>query len=323
MRNITHWTIAVLTGVLVLGQVPDVGAQRTQTRSGAGPNRLGEYKGIKHAIGVVDFDNQSGWSGQWKIGYNLSIMLESALQDTDRFVLVDRQNLGDVILEQDLATSGRTAQAKGVAQTGKLRPAKYIATGAVTEIDESTSGRDGGFSFRGIRVGGGHEQAQVSVIVKLIDSTTGEIVAQERVVGRAGKTGLTVGLTRGGFNTDLGGFEKTPLGEAAQDCINQAAQFIAKKMEEFPFEGNVIRVAKNGQVMINRGAEFGVAEGQEMVLRTEGEEIIDPMSGAILGVEEGAEIGQLRVVNVQDKFAYCEVVSGEQNPDPGAVVYLK
>lgn len=318
----TSWLtlLAVSVGLLCAAQAD---AQRTQTRSGAANMDLGDYKGIRHAIGVVDFTNDAGWRGRWELGRNLSIMLESALGDTERFVLVDREQLGDVMLEQDLAASGRMAQAKNVAQTGKLRPAKYIAAGSVTEVDESASGRDAGIGIGGIRVGGGRQQAQVTVIVKLVDSSTGEIVAQERVVGRAGRTALRVGLRRGGLSGELGGFEKTPLGEAAQDCINQAAEFIAKQMEDIPFEGNVIRVANNGQILINRGAEFGVQEGQEMVLRTEGEEIIDPMSGAVLGVEEGQTIGRLRVVRVEEKFAYCDVIEGETNPEVGAVVYLR
>lgn len=320
MKRVMIGACVVMAGAILSSPVQ---AQRTETRSGAAQMDLGEYKGIKHAIGVVDFDNQSGWSGQWKIGNNLSILLESALQDTGRFVLVDRQNLGDVIMEQDLAASGRMAKAKGVAQTGKIRPAKYIATGAVTEVEDSVSGREGGIGFKGIRIGGGRQKAQVTVIVKLIDSTTGEIVAQERVIGQAGRTALKLGLNYRHLSTEMGGFEKTPLGEAAQDCINQASEFIAKKMEEFPFEGNVIRVANNGQVLINRGEEFGVTAGQTMVMRTEGEELIDPMSGAILGMEEGEEIGQLRVIRTQEKFSYCEVVSGEKNPDVGVVVVLK
>lgn len=321
MRKLCLAVLAVSVALPTL--TVEVLAQRTQTRSGAAEMNLGDYKGIRHAIGVVDFENQAGWRGQWELGRNLSLMLESALQDTERFVLVDRQNLGDVMLEQDLAAGGRMAQARSVAQTGKLRPAKYIASGAVTEVEESASGRDGGIGIGGVRIGGGRQKAQVTVIVKLTDSTTGEIVAQERVVGRAGRTALRIGLSHRGVGGELGGFEKTPLGEAAQDCINQAAEFIAKKMEEFPFEGNVIRVSNNGQVLINRGSEFGVQEGHEMELRSEGEEIIDPMSGAILGMEEGQVLGRLRVVRVEEKFAYCDVMDGEKNPVVGSVVYLK
>jgi curli biogenesis system outer membrane secretion channel CsgG len=313
----------VLAGLMVMGVVTVADAQRTETRSASGDWEMGEYNGIKHAIGVVDFTNEAGWRGRWELGRNLSIMLESALGDTERFVIVDREQLGDVMREQDLAASGRMAQSKQVARTGVLRPAKYIASGAVTEATESVSGKDGGLSFRGFSIGGGKQEAQVTVIVKLIDSSTGEIAAQERIVGRAGRTGLRVGFRWKGLGGKLGGFEKTPLGEAAQDCISQAAVFIAQEMESYPVEGNVIRVAGNGQILINRGSEFGVAAGQEMEIREPGEEIIDPMTGAILGMESGSVIGRLRVARVEEKFAYCDVVSGEKNPAVGAVVYLQ
>lgn len=313
--------ILLVAATVVVGTAAE--AQRTSTERASGQNNLGEYSGIRHALGVTDFSNDAGWRGRWDLGRNLSIMLESALNDTDRFVLVDRNQLGNVIREQDLAASGRTAQAQGVAQTGKIRPAKYIASGSITEVEHSASGKDGGIGFGGIRIGGKREEAQVTAIIKITDSTTGEIVAQERVIGRAGRTGLKIGIRRGGFSGDLGGFEKTPLGEAAQDVIDQAAEFIASEMEDYPAEGNVIRVANNGQILINRGAEYGITTGQEMVMRTMGEEIIDPMTGAVLGVERGQVMGRLRVVRVEDKFSYCEVVEGEGNPETGAVVYMQ
>ena len=39
-------------------------------------------------------------------------MLESALFDSGRFVIVEREKLGDVMAEQDLAASGRAAKSK-------------------------------------------------------------------------------------------------------------------------------------------------------------------------------------------------------------------
>ena len=128
------------------------GKTETKTSDGDAKMGLGDYKGLKHAVGVKDFDNQAGWRGHWEIGNNLSIMLESALFDTGRFVLVEREKLGTVLAEQDLAASGRMAKSK-VAKTGKLRSAKYIASGAVTEVKESQSGGEGGIRVKGFRVG--------------------------------------------------------------------------------------------------------------------------------------------------------------------------
>jgi curli biogenesis system outer membrane secretion channel CsgG len=282
--------------------------------------KLGEYKGLKHAVGCKDFDNEAGWHGEWELGQNLSIMLESALYDSGRFVIVEREKLKDVMLEQDLAASGRTAAQKKVAQTGMIRPAKYLATGAVTEVSDATAGGAGGVRIGGFNIGGGKSQSRVTIIAKLIDTTTGEIVAKERIVGKPGSTALKVGYSGSDFGVDLGGFKKSAIGQAAQDAINQAAAFIAKQMEEFPFEGSVIKVTESGQVIINRGSEFGVEAGQELVIATEGEKLIDPDSGAVLGQEEGKVIGKLKVAKVAEKISYCEVTEGEKSPKTGSVV---
>jgi curli biogenesis system outer membrane secretion channel CsgG len=294
------------------------GKATTSTESGNAKMNLGEYKGIKQAIGCKEFENEAGWHGAWELGHNLTVMLESALFDSGRFVIVEREKLGAVLGEQDLAASGRAAKSK-VAQTGAIRSARYIASGAVTEVSENQSGGDGGISFKGIRLGGGKNEAQITVIVKLIDTTTSEIVAKERIVGKAGGTSLNVGLSVGGLNTDMGGFKKTPLGQAAQDCIVKASEFIAKKMESFPFEGSVMK-ASNGKVYINRGAEFGMELGQELVMATEGDVLTDPDTGAILGKEDGVTIGKLKVSKVDAKLSVCDVTEGEKNPPPGTRV---
>ena len=321
MRKSMYWvSLSMLT--LVLSAQPSMalwGKAETKTESSNADLKLGEYKGLKQAIGCKQFENQAGWSGAWELGDNLAIMLESALFDSGRFVIVEREKLTDVIAEQDLAASGRAAASK-VAQTGKIRSARYIGTGAVTAVDESQSGGGGGISFGGVRLGGGKSQAQITVIVKLIDTTTGEIVAKQSITGKAGNTSLNVGLSVGGVNTDLGGFKKTPIGQAAQDCINQAAAFIAKSMEQFPFEGAIIKVGANGQAIINRGSEFGMEVGQELIMTTEGETLTDPDTGAILGKEDGEVIGKLKVAKVAEKMSYADITEGEKNPASGTVV---
>lgn len=323
MKTFLSWLVIFLFAASPLAVAPSWalwGKATTQTESGNAQMNLGEYKGLKQAIGCKKFDNEAGWHGEWELGDNLSIMLESALYDTGRFVIVEREKLTDVIAEQDLVASGRAAPAKKVAETGKIRAARYIGTGAVTEVEEGQSGGGGGISFKGISLGGSKAQAQVTVIVKLIDTTTSEIVAKERIVGKAGRTGLNVGLSKWGVDTQMGGFKKTPLGQAAQDCINQAAAFIAKKMESFPFEGAVIKVTDSGQVIINRGSEFGVEPGQQLVMSTAGETLMDPDTGAVLGVEEGEVIGKIKVTKVAEKVSYADITEGEKNPTPGTVV---
>ena len=295
------------------------GTDKTKVKDGDADMGLSKYHGIKHAVGVVDFDNDAGYRSQWEMGYNMSILLESALFDTGRFILVERENLGVVLDEQDLNNSGRTAQASSVAQTGKLRPAKYIATGAMTEVEHNESGGGGGFNIKGIRVGGSKADAKITIIAKLIDSTTGEIVAKKRITGEAGRAKLNFGLTKGSFRGDIGGFAKTPLGEAAQDCINQAAKFFAIQMEELPADGAVVMV-KDGRVIINRGEQYNFREGMVLAMTEKGEDLIDPDTGEVLERAEGKEIGTIRISKTSEKVSYCDVISGEPNPARGTVV---
>ncbi len=322
-QRVNRLTIVIVSLFVLLMTTNSVwaffGSSKTKTESGNAKMELPEYKGVKHAIGVMQFTNESGWRGEWKLGGNLTMMLESALYDSGRFVVVERENLGNVIVEQDLAASGRTAPAKKVAQTGKIRSARYLAKGAVMELEDGTSGGDAGVGIGGVRVGGGKKSAHISLIVTLVDTTTGAVIAKERIVGKASSTALKLGVSLGGVDTDLGGFKKTPLGQAAQECVDQAVVFIAQKMNEIPKEGSVIKATSKG-VIINRGSTFGVEAGQMLIMQEEGEELLDPDTGEILGVEDGKVIGKMKVTTVNEKFSYCDVVEGEKEPKPSTAV---
>ncbi len=295
--------------------------QGTTTQQANAKMNLPEYQGLKVAVGCKEFENQAGWHGRWNLGANLCTMLESALADTKRFVVVEREKLKDVLAEQDLAASGRAAKAKHVARTGLLRPARYLATGVITVVEEGTSGAGGEVSVFGVSLGATASKASLTIIAKLIDTTTGEIVAKETIKGSAGSLGLRGGVSVGPISTELGGFRKTPLGDAAQDCINKAAFFFARTITEkqLAFEGSVVKVSGDA-VIINRGVEYGLKPGQEFIMREEGELLVDPESGALLGQEQGKEIGRLKVDRVMKKVAYCTVLSGDKNPRPGTVV---
>jgi len=298
-----------------------IGTGGTQTEDASKPREdAADYKGVKHAIGVKDFANDAGWSGNWKLGGNLGTMLESALYDSGRFVVVSRDKLDTVIAEQDLAASGRAARSN-VAQTGKLRSAKYIATGSITTVEEGTQGSDGGIRFQGISVGGGGKKATITAIITLIDTTTGEIIAKERVTGKSGSRNLRVGYSGSDFGGNLGGFAKEPLGEAAQDVINQAVDLLVDGMKGQKLDGAVVTTS-GSKVIINRGEQFGVSPGQMFVVREKGEILTDPDTGEVLDRLEGGDICTLKVDKVSEKVAYCSVVDGDM-PERGATVVMQ
>lgn len=111
-------------------------------------------------------------------------------------MIVERAELGAVMAELDLQNSNRTAQASQVAATGKIRSAKYLASGAITEASYNTSGDKGGIRIKGFKLGAKSDKATIVAVIKLIDSTSGEVVASKRLRGEAGESGLTLGYSQ-------------------------------------------------------------------------------------------------------------------------------
>jgi len=279
---------------------------------------LPPYNGVKHAIAVLPPKYTAVFRPSVNLSDSISSMLESALYDTNRFVVVDRDRIDDTLLEQNLQTSGRAAGASDVAQTGLIRSAKYLAEVEITDVEGKQSGQSGGVSVGGFRIGGSGGKARITTIVKIIDSTTGEIVAKERVIGTAGRKGLNVGYAASNWGADVGGFTKTPLGEAAYDNVVQSTRFLAEQFEDFTFEGAVVAVSGD-RIIINRGSNFAVSEGQRFVIREKGELLTDPTTGEVLERIEGPVTSEIRVTKVSDKISYAELTDGEM-PKKGDVV---
>ena len=261
----------------------------------------------KKTIAVSEFDNKSGWRGRWDIGWGMQEMMATALIDTGRFTVLERQDLSSVMAEQDLGASGRAAEGSAAA-IGQLGRAQILISGAVTEFEEKKSGEGAGIGIKGFRIGGSREQAHVAINVRIYDTTTGEVLDSLRVAGSAAAGGLKVGYSSRDFGGDLGGFRKTPLGEATQEAIDEAVNKIASRLRGVPWQGALIR-ADESRVYINAGSEGGVSSGMEFDVYRPGEALIDPATGMNLGsVTE--QIGRVRVTTVQDKFSIADVVTG-------------
>jgi curli biogenesis system outer membrane secretion channel CsgG len=178
------------------------------------------------AIGVAEFRNDTS-AGWWYggVGRDLAGMLSNELAATEKFRVVERSKLDSVLSEQDLAESGRINPATR-AKVGKLTGAKYLVFGTVSAFEENTSGKGGGISFRGISVGGKKGEAYMAIDLRVVDTTTGEIVYSRTVEGRSSSSGVNVGLYRGGFGGNLGKEEKTPVGKAIRGAIIEAAEYL-------------------------------------------------------------------------------------------------
>jgi curli biogenesis system outer membrane secretion channel CsgG len=191
------------------------------------------YNGPKARVAVAQFKDKTGkgwWTGE--IGDGMCDMLATALFNTNRYIVLERQILGDVMTEQDLGASGRVRQ-DTAAPIGQMEGAELLITGAVTEFEPGASGGGGGIGGWGGGVAGGIlggiNKAHLAIDMRVVDTRTSRVVAATSVEGEAtdfNLGGVLVGSHVGG---GLGGYSKTPMEKAVRVALGEAVNFIVSK----------------------------------------------------------------------------------------------
>jgi curli biogenesis system outer membrane secretion channel CsgG len=262
---------------------------------------------LKKVIAVSRFENKTNYSGQINLGDGMADQLADALMQSGKFVVVERQTLEDVIAEQDLAASGRFAKAKSAA-TGKLVPAQILIKGTITEFEAQSRQGGTGISFQGISLGSSKASAHVGLILRIIDTTTGQILDSVRIEEKAEAGGMRIGLNIKGVSFGTEDFKKTPLGKAVQIAIDKAVVQIAEKLDNLAFEGRIVKV-DGGLIYTNIGLRNGASVGDTFTVYALGEELVDPETGELLGSEK-TKVGSIKLTSVQEKFSKAQAEVG-------------
>lgn len=267
-----------------------------------------EQKGLRYSITVSKFQNKSNWSGQWDLGTAWGAVLTDSLNKTGKFIVLGEKDMRqEAMEEQDFAASGRAAGGGKKVATGQMTPAQLLIKGEITHFAESTGGGGGGIGFKGFKIGADVSSAEINVVMYIVDSSTGQVMASKKCIGEVSKRGLSLGMDKAGFTGDLGGFTKTNAGVAVEKAVDEAVQFMISKVAEIPWTGSVILV-KDNQVYINRGEREGVTEGRVF---TVGEATIlrDPDTGEVLD-ESVEKAGSIKIEKVKEKMSIGHVVDG-------------
>jgi curli biogenesis system outer membrane secretion channel CsgG len=281
------------------------GEQKTGTIKGhveeGDESGLPPLKGPKKIVAVGSFENKSGFVSEISLGDSFSDMLANSLDKTGRFIVVNRESLDQVLDEKTLARSDETAKS-AVAKTGQVLSAQYILVGAVTEFEQQTQETGGGIRIKGVGVGAKITKAHIAVVVRMINTQTSEEFTQ-RVEGKAQATGVAADYE--GPDWGIGGehFQKSPLGKAVQDALDQAVVLLGTRIINEPWTGKVV-MAKDGKIYINAGERNGIKVGDVFVVYHRGEELRDPDTGELLDfIEE--KLGTISVITVQEKVSIC------------------
>jgi curli biogenesis system outer membrane secretion channel CsgG len=191
------------------------------------------YDGPKARIAVGDFQVKAA-GATIEIGDGLREMLLTSLFNTNRFIVLERQVIQDVMLEQDLGASGRVKRVTA-APIGQLEGAELLVYGVVSEFKSDASGIGIGISMPNLplRVGGGMKNAHTAIDLRVVEIGTGRIVFATRVEGKASDFSTSIGTQLGGGRTtmpvSLGTYNNTPMEKAIRVCIDRAVQFLCTK----------------------------------------------------------------------------------------------
>jgi curli biogenesis system outer membrane secretion channel CsgG len=187
-------------------------------------------------IAVLNFEYgtiQRWWSGNQDIGEGISDMIVDELVNDGSFRVIERKRLDAVLAEQNFSNSERAdPSAKTVAQIGKALGVKYLVVGSVTKFgteqsNKSFGGGGYGSAFGLGSVGTAKGKANVAITARIIDTTTGEIMASAKGDGTSKRSGLLLGGAGGGGGGGGGGhiefgasnFHDTILGEATEMAV--------------------------------------------------------------------------------------------------------
>ncbi len=275
------------------------------------------YDGLKKTLSVDQFQaTESAGGGVTAEG--MTTLLTNALVKDGRFIVVERPGLAGIQLEQALGQAG-AATAETAARPGQLIGASAIVRGVVTKFEAAASG--GGLSISGPlanilpffdpSAGIKSQTAMMEISLRLIDTTTGQVISTSTAQGTASSTGVNLRLVNPNTGLSVGGeaFRTTPIGQAGEQAIIKAVELIASSMRSVPWSAMVID-ANNGMVYVNAGADRNVQVGLALNVYRQGKVFTDPATGVVLDVDF-EKIGTLRIVGVREKLSTAVVDSGE------------
>lgn len=283
------------------------------------------YQGAKKSVAVIDFSANGAFLsryGDWTEGAGLAAMFASELAETGRFRVVNRSHLDSTLYEQQLNVNGLTA--RPTAQPGQLVGAQYLVRGSVTDFTLAEKG--GGISVGG-NIGGvlgaispRTQKGRISIDFSVIDSTSGEVIASFPVTKKIKSTAIAARVSKNNINVGGNTFKNTPLGEAAREAIAEAAARLTDALADKAWTAHVANVGATS-LYVNAGADSGLHPGDRLTITRVSQRIVDPVTGALLGVEKH-RVGEAVIDSVQDQYATA-FYDAAVPPQPGDLLTLE
>ena len=350
--HLMRFSLVVTGAIFFLGMSPtavygddvdppyDPGAEEKKLEEKAPPppplsESLPPLVGPKRTISVGKFDAIGAFTekyGHWDIGGGLSAMLTTELIDSDRFIVVERANIGQVMTEKQMKGVGVTSTATpggSAVNLGKMTSVQLLIFGSVTEFGPSDQGSGmslglsgGGIgSMLGAALSRQCTQGSGAMDIRLVDTITGQILDSFKVTEELKSTGWDLSLGYQGISFGTNEFVKTPLGDATRRALQSAVRAIAEKSQKTSWTGLVVDF-DGGEVAINAGSRTGIKVGDKFMIERELKRLTDPATGEVLRIKK-EPVGVLVLTDVEEKISFGKFSPiGSTRPQRGDLIQI-
>jgi curli biogenesis system outer membrane secretion channel CsgG len=260
----------------------------------------------KRRVAVMNFDygtvrtyvSQIFGSDQ-DVGKGISDLLVQKLVQDGKYSVIERNALDKIIAEQNFSNSDR-ADATTAAKIGKVLGIDAIIIGSITQFgrdDQHTKVGGGGYGLGKFGLGGvgtSKAKAVVAVSARIVNTTTGEILAAVTGMGQSERSSTSLLGGGGGWSGGGGGgldmgssnFANTILGEAVRKAVDDTGSQLdgaVDKIETVKLEVNGLVADVSGSTLIlNVGKKVGVKVGDKLTISRQIRVVKDPATGKVI-----------------------------------------
>src|SRR5216684_3408691 len=281
-------------------------------------------KGPKRRVAVMSFEYgtvmssvQAIFGTNQDVGRGISDLLVMKLVNDGKYSVIERAALEKVLGEQNFSNSNR-ADSSTAAKIGIVLGVDMIVIGSITQFgrdDKKTTVGGGGFGLGKIGLGGvqsRNSKAVVAVTARMIDTSTGEILAVAEGNGESLRKSTSLvgagsaGGGGGAFDMSSSNFRATILGEAVHKAVDSLGQQLDDKAAAMPthkieVSGLVADVSGNS-LILNVGSKSGVKVGDVLQISRVVRTVKDPATGKVIK-SIANKIGDAKVTEVDENSA--------------------
>ncbi|OCR01624.1 penicillin-binding protein activator LpoB [Oscillatoriales cyanobacterium USR001] len=207
----------------------------TLTPAASEPSIRVAQAGQKKRLVVMDFDY--GTTNNYYNSYRgvgaakgISEMLINELVNNGTYTVVDRSKLEQTLRQQNRSGSIDVATA---VEIGKELKVDAVLIGTITRFDISKQSGGGG-GFLGVGGSSSKTKAIVQIDVRLISTSTGDILAAAKAVGEADQGSTSISVRGISGNSSEGNNDEALLSAAIEKSVNQMVTKLAEISGKIP-----------------------------------------------------------------------------------------